>query len=359
MKSAATLSLLLFLALGAMQSGRAVGDAYFDRYDLAPREDRLDLGVQPLGYPTGVVGALLRRDRILRDELRRLGLALNVHAFRRGPDMLPFLGGGRLEAALLGDMPTLAAALREPVWVAGLVKRSFTSVVSREEGWLGALKGKPVAYVEGSSAHYTLLQALESVGLGETDVRLLPLGVDEMPVALEEKRISAFSAWEPAASIALARSVSHRVVFRSPSADYLVVARSFEARHPEAVRHLTAALVRGVAWLRQSREHVESAVRWTQADAQGLVGGAPQPDVGQAVAIVRSELLDVPSAPKLPTGGAAIAPLAGEFKFLQRLGKIGAQARWEDVASAFVYRGIEEVIAAPERFRPYAFDYDP
>jgi NitT/TauT family transport system substrate-binding protein len=339
--------------------GAVLADAYTDRYDLAPREDRFDLGVQPLGYPTGVLGAVLRRDRIFRAELGRLGIGFSALPFRRGPDMVPYLGGGRLEAGLLGDMPTLAAALREPVWVVGLAKQTFTSVVSREAAQMAALRGQRVGYAEGSSAHYALLQGLTSAGLSEKDVELVPMGVDEMPDALAQGRIAAFAAWEPAPAVALERSVAHRVVFRSPSSDFLVVSRSFEARHPEAVRHLAAALARAVAWLRQNNANLERAVRWTLADGEQLSGRPGGLGMQQAIRIVRRELLDVPSAPKVPASAEGESPLQGQFRFLQQIGKIPSTAAWDRVAGAFAYRGLEEALAAPERYRIGVFDYDP
>lgn len=351
------LRLLGFLLIG-LAASPAAAEEYFERYDLTPRAGVVHIGLQPLGYPTGVVGAVMRRDRVLREELAKQGQTLNTFAFRRGPDMVALVGGGRLAGALMGDMPTIATAIREPIWIVGLVKLTFSSVVSREEGVFERLKGKRIGYVEGSSAHHALLQGLASAGLGERDVELIPMGVDEMPEALEQKRIEAFSAWEPAPSVALAKSMSHRVVFRGQSTDFFILSRSFEEQHPEAARQIVAGFVRAVEWLRRSRRNQEQAVRWAMTDGEALSGRPAQVTVPQGVDIVRREILDIPSAPAVPAASGPNPLLASEFRFLQRLGKIAKDSPWERVESAFGYKGLRQVTAEPLRYRLSTFDYD-
>jgi len=348
----AVLFLLLCLPLAA------VCDDYSNRYDLSRETPALDLGVQPLGYPAAMIGAVLRHDRILKRRLDELGCPFATFPFRRGPDMLDLLADGRLEAGLLGDMPTIMLSMRTDVLIGGLAKRSATAVVTRDPGVLASMQGKRFAYVPGSSAHYTLLQALASVGLGEQSVTLVELAVDEMPAALEQARVDAFAAWEPAPSLALAHNPSARVVFRGTSSDYLVLTRRFVESKPEAARHLVAAFARSLEWMRQSRTNVETAARWAMADGAAFGGRAVDLTLAQAVAITRRELLDVPAAPALPDRNRDQEPLIGEFDFLQRIGKLPAGSRRERVAAAFTYDGLRQVYANPARYQPYSFDYE-
>ncbi|WP_323000612.1 NrtA/SsuA/CpmA family ABC transporter substrate-binding protein [Denitromonas sp.] len=331
-------------------------DAY-DGYDLSPQAARVDLGVQPLGYPTGLVGAAMGRDRILRGALAEQGLSLQTLAFRRGPDIVDRLGGQRLEAGLVGDMPTLAAIAAGDTLVAGVVKFSTSAVVSREIGLMANLRGRRIAYVEGSSAHYTLLEGLASAGLKEADVELVPMPVNDMPDALREGRVSAFAAWEPAPAIALAQDPAHRIVFRGRSTDYLLISRQFADTRPEAARQLTAALVRAIRWMQRRRDNIETAARWAMADGVRLAGEPAQASLSQAVNITRTELLDIPALPTIPASARGMQGLGGKLKFLQHRGKIPTHIGANEVEQAFDYAGLAEVQSAPAKYRLNNFDY--
>ena len=182
------LSLALLLpALLAAPAAR--GTDYFDQYGLSSASPAVDIGTQPLGYPSGVISAVMRHDRLMNEALAKLGTPLRSHSFRRGADMIPLLGDQRLEAGLLGDVPTILAASRGDVWIIGLVKQTSTSIVAKGEIQVRNLAGKRIGYVDTSSAHHTLLQGLRSAGLSEADVTLVPLPVDQMPEALEAGRV--------------------------------------------------------------------------------------------------------------------------------------------------------------------------
>jgi len=115
-----------------------------------------------------------------------------------------------IKVGIGGDMPTLSAAANFGVHVVALAQQGFCSIVAREEMLMKELRAKRIAYAFGSNAHYALLQSLASAGLREEDVRLIPLDVTEMPSALAEGAIDAFSAWEPTPTIALAKQDSYR-----------------------------------------------------------------------------------------------------------------------------------------------------
>lgn len=319
----------------------------------------LDVGVQPLGIPSGVISSVMQRDRVLQSTLVALKQPLKMHAFRRGADMVDLLADHRLDAALLGDMPTILAASAHPVWVAGLVKQTSTALVAVGDSQIRNLVGKRIGYVPLSSAHNTLLQGLASAGLVESDVKLVALSVNDMPDALARGDIDAFSAWEPAPSIALARSDKTRVVFRGLSADYFVIDRDFAQRSPEAARVVVAGFVRAIEWMRASQKNVETAARWVLADAQAFSGKAPAVTVPQIVAITRREILGVPSAPVVVRAPGSAPPLKMEFEFLKKLGKLPSGEAWEQVTDAFRYDGLSRVMGESRKYQLRVFDYGP
>lgn len=352
-----TRHLLAASVLALCVPGPSGAEEYFDRYGLSPASPAVDLGVQPLGYPSGVISAVMRRDRILQKTLADSKQALRTHPFRRGADMVALLAGRRLEAGLLGDMPTILAASTGNVWVVGLVKQTSTAIVAKGDVQVRGLAGKRIGYVETSSAHHTLLQGLASAGLGESQVKLASLRIDAMPDALERGDIDAFAAWEPAPSIALGNSDKNHIVFRGLSTDYFVIERDFAQRSPQAALQLVAGFLRAIEWMRRSQRNVDQAARWTLADGAAFSGKPVSLPVAQIAAITHREILDIPSAPTVLSSPGA-PPLKNEFQFLTRLGKLPAGGKWENVEAAFGYDGLARVMAEARAFQTRSFDYE-
>jgi len=331
--------------------------SYFEAYGLATDSAPVDVGVQPLGYPSGVISSVMLRDRLLQKALAGTTGPLKTHPFQRGADMVGLLAQRRLEAGLLGDMPTLLSVSVGKTAVVGLVKQTSTAIVAKDVNQVKGLVGKRIGYTELSSAHHTLLQGLTSAGLDESRVMLVPLRVDEMPDALERGDIDAFAAWEPAPSIALSRNKSNRIVFRGLSSDYFVIEREFAQRKPEAALQLTAGFLRAIAWMQRSQRNVEKAAGWVMADGLAFTGKPATVPIAQVVAITRREILDIPAAPAIPVNKDNL-PLRNEFQFLTQLGKLPAGAQWSHVQSAFAYDGLARVLAEPRKYQTTTFDYE-
>lgn len=350
---------VLFVAGLALPHGAAAAEAgYAAAYAYERGGNRIDLGVQPLGYPSGMFSSAMARDRILAAALAKAGMDMRAHPFLKGPDIVDFLDGERLEAALLGDMPTILAATSGDVAIVGLVKQTFSSVVARNAGQIAELKGKRVGYAAGSSAHHALLRGLRSAGLSERDVVLVPTGVEAMPEALAAGKIDAFAAWEPAPTLALQQDGGARIVYRGISTDYFVISQAFLRRHPEAGREVVAAFVRALNWMASSQEALAQTCEWTLADGAAFSGRPQKTPVDQAAAIVRREILDVVSAPVMPKRAAdGKELLESEFAFLKELGKVPADTPWEKVGGSFARGLLLEVLAKPGRYRLTDFDY--
>lgn len=332
-------------------------EEYYDRYGLSAASPMIDLGVQPLGIPSGVISAVMQRDRILKQALGDARQPLKAHAFLRGADMLGLLAIKKLEAGLLGDMPTILAASTANVLVVGLVKQTSTAIVAKGDVQVAGLVGKRIAYVPFSSAHHTLLQGLASAGVNDTQVRLIALRIDDMPDALERGEIDAFAAWEPAPTIALGNSDRNRIVFRGQSTDYFVLERDFENRQPEAARHLVAGFFRAIEWMRRSQKNLDRAAGWVMADAQALSGKPTSLSIAQIGVITRREILNIPSAPII-LENPGTTPLTNEYQFLAKLEKLPPGARQENVIAAFKYDGLARVLAEAKKYQLRTFDYE-
>ena len=350
--TAVVLSLGMLLPAAGLRA-----EAYFDHYGLVPASPGLELGTQPLGYPSGVISAVMMRDKILAEALRQAGHPLRPHAFQRGADMLGLFADQRLDAGLLGDVPTILGASTGNLLVVGLVKQSSTAIVAQGEVQISGLAGKRIGYVDTSSAHHTLLQGLASTKLKESDVTLVAMRVDDMPDALMRGEIDAFAAWEPAPSTALRLSNKNRIVFRGLSSDYFVINRNFEKKSPEAAHILVAGFVRAIEWMRRSQKNAEMAARWAIADAEKFSSKKSSLPASQIVAITRREILNVPSAPVIISSPGTPAPLRSEFTFLKGKNKLPAEGDWENVVTALGYNGLERVMSDQARYQTKRFDY--
>lgn len=352
-----TLFTLTLLILVLFHPGNSSAEQYFDHYGLAAASPELDLGVQPLGYPSSVISVVMRHDRILKKALAVSKQPLKTHPFKSGTDMLALLENQRLEAAVLGDMPTIIAASTANVWIAGITKQTSVAIVAKGNTQVRDLVGQRIGYVDASTSHYTLLQGLASAGISETKVKLVPLSVSEMPGALERGEIEAFAAWEPATSTSLGNSAENHVVLRGLSATYFVIQKDFEKRSPQSALYLVAGLVRAIEWMRRSHSNTEKAARWAMAETVSFSGKPATLSVAQIAAITHREILDVPSAPAI-LSNPEMPTLKSEYQFLNQLGKLPPAGKWENVASALSYDGLAKVLAEPKTFQIHSYDYE-
>lgn len=311
-------------------------DAPYAGYRFDLQAPVLDLGTQPLSFPDVMVGVGLQHDDGLRQALAGQGWTLTPRPFRKGADMLPFLDG-RLDAAIMGDMPTLTACALHDVVVIGQIKLTSSSVVARTARSLADLAGRRIAYGHGSTAHFTLLKGLREAGLADTDVVLVPMEIDQMPAALREGRIDAFSAWEPAPTIALAADPSATVVYRGLNTAFVLVSGKLHRDHPAIAQAVAESLVRTVTGLRRDPAHLATTAALAAQEAQAFTGKPSPLDADQAIAITRRELLDPADLPSIP---AALLDddglLAQEAAFLRQQGRIPADRPWSRLKACFV-----------------------
>lgn len=323
----------------------------YSKYDFGG-DNVIDVGIQPLWIPASLITEAMKRDAVLREALAAEGLRVRFHPFMKGADVNFFLRRGDLQAAIGGDMPALTAAAQSKVVVAGIVQRGFCSVVARRFMLMEELRGRHVGYAFGSNAHYALLQALASAGLKETDVRMIPLDVDRMPDALNNGEIDAFSAWEPIPTVAITRFPDLVVIHRSLSSGYLYFDRQFSKEHPEAARHIVAAELRAVGWMRRSDDNIRLASRWALQAGKELCDKGPVVSEEKYVALGKSDLLGMYLGMGLPeTDFGPKGRLFKEFNFLKGLGKIPEHVPWDDVRQCFDTSLVDGIIASGPKAR--------
>ncbi|MBF0347072.1 MAG: ABC transporter substrate-binding protein [Magnetococcales bacterium] len=253
-------------------------------------------------------------------------------------------------------MPAITACVHDQIRIVSLMDLNFTAIVARELMKLSDLRGQRIGYAFGSNAHYALLTALSANGVTESEVTLVPMEVDAMPLALDQGRIDAFSAWEPIPSVA-AQVYGHKVIHQFLSSGYLYFSRSFAERHPEWVAQLVAAEFRALNWLEQSESHFFRAVSWSAIAIRNFQGRDFDLSRKEMMKLVRSGIHNLWTLPVIPvTDLTEEGHIGRESHFLGTIGKIPRSVPWESIKKCFHWEVGEQVLFAPARYHLNEFD---
>ncbi len=330
----------------------------YSAYRFEKDENIVHFGIQPLWIFEGNVSELMKRDGILRDKLRELGLAMRFHAFLKGEDVNFFIRRGDLQGGMLGDMPTLIIASDVGMSIPALVDRGFNSIVANRFILVRDLKGMRIAYPPGSFSHHALLEELLSEGLSEHQVNLIPMDVTEIPRAFQEGNIDAFAAWEPTVSIALKARPTGAVIHKSRYLGFVVFGRHFAENHPEAVREILASEIRAIRWMQSNSQNVRQSSEWAIQAGNVFTKekSAMSPDQFVRIIAESGDLNMVPVIPEedLQENGH----LCREFEFLKALGRIPQTKEWRDVVGQFDRKIIKEVLEHGRKYRLNEFEYE-
>lgn len=324
-----------------------------------PSDRTIDFGIRPLALPSAIYSEALRHDRILQEELTRAGWNLRLHSHFAGADLLTQVQNGMLDAAILGDVPTVIALVRHDMLAIATTKHAFATIVSKKAETIDQLKGKRIGNVAGTSSHYVLAEALDAAGLNEQQVVLVEMKMSDMYDALQSGKIDAFAAWEPFPSLARENDRDLLYVYRGLGNDYLLIRRKLAEEHPEIARHLIAALLRAHHWLKSNARNPERAIGWIQESTRQLQGRAHELEKQKMQRIIRQGALDIAGLPLLPQSESGpAARLAKRLDFLKKRGLLDTTTSWNAVASRFAPQLAQEVLQQPGRYRIFVQRYE-
>ncbi|WP_435192011.1 taurine ABC transporter substrate-binding protein [Streptomyces sp. bgisy126] len=255
--------------------------------------------------------------------------------FDSGGDVNTAVIAGAVDLGLLGSSPVtkgLSAPLNIPykvLWIHDLIGDNEALVAKKDVASVAALKGRKIATPFGSTAHYSLLVALESAGLKASDVTLVDLQPQDALAAWQRGDIDAAYVWTPSLTELKKDGkvlVSSREIAAKgrPTADLGVVTDAFAAKHPEIVD----------AWLKAEDQAVKLA----------------KSDPAKAAAAIGTELnLDPKEARKQLA--ELVLLTAREQQGAQYLGKPGAPgALAANLHDAAVFlKGQKAIDAVPDR----------
>jgi len=213
------------------------------------------------------VGLLLREKGYLEESLASDGIKVEWVKSLGSNKALEFLNSNSIDfgstagaAAFVGRAngnPIRAVYVySKPEWTA-LVTRPNTGIAK-----IADLKGKRVAVTRGTDPFIFLLRALDSVGLTEKDVELVPLQHGDGQLALERGNVDAWSGLDPMMATSELEHGS-TLFFRNPefnSYGVLNVRDEFATRYPAYVGHVLQAYERARALARKAPDKLQAAL---------------------------------------------------------------------------------------------------
>ena len=331
----------------------------YSNYKFNNSEEVVNLGTQHFFSPTGFITEVMKRDTILYNALSVSGLKIRFFPFLKGNDINFFIHKGDIDVGICGDMPTITAAATMDVTVSSIVQQGFCSVVARRSMLMRELRGKKIGYALGSNAHYALLRALASGGLNESLVHMIPMDVNEMPEALLTGEVAAFSAWEPTPAITLMKYPESTIIHRYISSGFMYFTRAFSENQPELIRHILAAEVRALRWMKSDRQNLLLASEWAIQAGEDLTNHKFELSVKQNAFLAENDILGLISAPIIPQNDLRQnGPLHMEFELLKTLDKIPTTSNWEKVHNSFDFQVINDVLANSKEYKLSEFSYD-
>lgn len=331
----------------------------YSKYQFGKEGKVVDLGTQPMAVPSGVVAEVMQHDKILKNALAARGWEFRNHGFLKGPDANFFFQRGDLDLVVAGDWPTITLAATHDIMVIGLVKQSFSALLAKNVQRIEQLKGKRIGVALGTTAHYGLLVALESAGLKETDVILVPVENTGMVEAMDQGRVDAFACWEPVPTNALRTHPELKVVQRFLNSSYLAVSKDFARNNPEITEQIVAAYIRALRWMRESDANLAQAVDWVLVAGEHLSGKPTGLSPQDMAKTTTDDLLKIAHSPAVPRHDLAKnGSIHRAFTFLKMQGKIPASTTWERIAASFSRTLLDKVLADPKKYQLLHFDYE-
>lgn len=213
------------------------------------------------------------------------GWDIEWRKFGSGSEVIAAMASGDIKLAELGSSP-LAIATSQGVelemFMLAQVLGSAESLIARDGAEIETLEdlaGKRVAVPVGSTAHFSLMGALDHAGIAASELTLLNMPPDQIAAAWEQGAIDAAFIWQPVQNQILETGTrlatsAETAEWGFPTFDAWVVNAEFAAENAEAVAAFArtmdeanaAYLADPAAWTAES-EPVQTIAAETGADA--------------------------------------------------------------------------------------------
>jgi taurine transport system substrate-binding protein len=245
--------------------------------------------------------------------------------FDSGGNVNEAVAARSVDIGLVGSSP-VARGLSAPIdyqvpWIHDVIGRAEALVVREDVASIEDLRGKKVATPLASTAHYSLLAALDRAGLTERDVEIVDAEPDDIYAAWTRGDIDGAYVWNPNRAKLLEEG--GRVLIDSEQLagegkttyDLAVVTDAFAERYPDAVRTWVGVQDRAVRLIKEQPDEAAAAI----AAELNIEPDEAAAQVADLIFLTADEQV----APEHLGGGVA-ENLFAAAEFNQRLGQIPA-----------------------------------
>lgn len=257
-----------------------------------------------------------------------------------------FDSGGAVNEAMIGGGVDIGLAGSSPVsrgisngieyrvpWIFDVIGDAESLVVRSDSGVtdVAGLKGKTVATPFASTAHYSLLAALEAAGLSQSDVNVIDAQPDAIYASWQNGDIDAAYVWNPNLAKLIADGGTVLVSSAELAAngkttyDLGVVSDAFADKYPDAVKLWVEAQDRAVAMLNDDPDAAAEIL----ATELNITPEAARDQAGDLIFVPASEQ----AGPEYLAGGVP-TNLFAAAEFNQQLGEIESVRPEEDYTTA-------------------------
>lgn len=216
-----------------------------------------------IGYQKSGLLPVLKQRQTLDAVFKPQGIAVKWIEFSFGPPILEGINTGSLDFGYTGDAPPVfaQAASANLVYAASLPGNSANAILVKEAApikTLADLKGRKVGFGKASSAHTTVLYALDKAGLSYSDIEPVYLAPPDGVAAFARGSIDAWAIWDPYYAIAQgggARVLADGNEVHTPQSFFLAN-KAFAANHGDLLAKLLNAIAIDLAWADTHRDDV-------------------------------------------------------------------------------------------------------
>lgn len=253
---------LIILCLALVFSGCTSGGTEKEQID------KIVIGTQEMPNSEGIAKGL----NLFEEEFAKAGYEVEVVSFSSGAKVNTALLSGDIDFGLIGTCPVsngISGGIdMKVIWIHEILGLAESLTVKSDSGIKSVLdlKGKTIATPFASTAHYSVIKALENAGLTEMDVNLLDMQPAEIYAAWGRGDIDAAYVWEPTLSELLASD--GEIILTSKdmadagymTADIEVVRTEFANNHPELVELYISCLDKAVKLYKEDKPAAISAI---------------------------------------------------------------------------------------------------
>ncbi|MET3697178.1 sulfonate transport system substrate-binding protein [Bacillus oleivorans] len=245
----------LFLMVSFVLAGCSAGDA----------EAENGSNVIRIGYQKNGPLLILKSLGTVEDRLEEIGYTVEWNEFQAGPALLEALNAGSIDLGRTGNSPPIFAQAADAPLVymaAGKSKFKGSGILVPEDSPIQALedlKGKRIGFAKGSSSHFLLVKALESVGISYDEITPAYLQPGDARVAFEQGNIDAWVVWDPYTASAQINSNARMIVDGegfTTDRDFFLANKDFAIKHKEALDVVIEEVQKSSEWANQNHDEL-------------------------------------------------------------------------------------------------------